>query len=127
MAKVQNTFVKSKMNQDLDARLLPNGEYRSALNVQVSKSEGAEVGNLENILGNASIQNFGTKTGVSNLKCIGQLPDEVNSVVYLFFTDNPDENYTPTGVKSNHFIISYSVLSSASIILVKGAFLNFSQ
>ena len=127
MAKVQNTFLKSKMNKDLDARILPNGEYRDALNVQISKSEGAEVGNLENILGNASILNFGTKTGVSNLKCIGQLPDEVNSVVYLFFTDNPDENYTPTGVKSNHFIISYSVLSSAYIILVKGAFLNFSQ
>ena len=127
MAKVQNTFLKSKMNKDLDARILPNGEYRDALNVQVSKSEGAEVGNLENILGNASIQNFGTKTGVSNLKCIGQLPDEVNGVVYLFFTDNETNTYEPTGVGSNHFIISYSVLSSASIILVKGAFLNFSQ
>jgi len=127
MAKVQNTFLKSKMNKDLDARIVPNGEYRDALNVQVSKSEGSEVGNVENILGNASIQSFQTTTGISNLKCIGQLPDEVNSVVYLFFTDNPDENYTPTGVKSNHFIISYNVLSTASIILVKGAFLNFSQ
>jgi len=127
MAKVQNTFLKSKMNKDLDARILPNGEYRDALNVQISKSEGNEVGNLENILGNASIQNFGTKTGVSNLKCIGQLPDEVNGVVYLFFTDNETSDYNPTGIGSNHFIISYSVLSSASIILVKGAFLNFSQ
>ena len=127
MAKVQNTFLKSKMNKDLDARIVPNGEYRDALNVQVSKSEGSEVGNVENILGNVSIQSFQTTTGISNLKCIGQLPDEVNSVVYLFFTDNPDENYTPTGVKSNHFIISYNVLSTASIILVKGAFLNFSQ
>ena len=106
MAKVQNTFLKSKMNKDLDARILPNGEYRDALNVQVSKSEGAEVGNLENILGNASIQNFGSKTGVSNLKCIGQLPDEVNGVVYLFFTDNETNTYEPTGVGSNHFTIS---------------------
>jgi len=38
MAKVQNTFLKSKMNKDLDARLLPEGEYRDARNVQVSKS-----------------------------------------------------------------------------------------
>ena len=41
MAKVQNTFIKSKMNKDLDARIVPNGEYRDAFNIQVSKSEGA--------------------------------------------------------------------------------------
>ena len=51
MAKVQNTFLKSKMNKDLDARILPNGEYRDAQNAQISKSESANVGNLENILG----------------------------------------------------------------------------
>jgi len=65
MAKVQNTFLKSKMNKDLDARLLPNGEYRDALNVQVSRSEGAEVGALENVLGNKEILNFQTLTSVT--------------------------------------------------------------
>ena len=127
MAEIKNTFLKGKMNKDLDPRIIPNGEYRDALNVQISKSDDSEVGNLENILGNASIHSFQTTTGVANLKCIGQLADEVSSVVYLFFTDNETSNYNPTGVGSNHFIISYSVLSSASIILVKGAFLNFSQ
>ena len=38
------------MNKDLDARILPNGEYRDAQNAQISKSESANVGNLENIL-----------------------------------------------------------------------------
>ena len=52
MAKVVNTFVKGKLNKDLDARLVPNGEYRDARNVQVSKSEGPDVGELENVLGN---------------------------------------------------------------------------
>ena len=33
MAKVVNTFVKGKLNKDLDARLVPNGEYRDARNV----------------------------------------------------------------------------------------------
>ena len=55
MAKVQNTFIKSKMNKDLDARIVPNGEYRDAFNIQVSKSEGEEVGSLENVLGNIEI------------------------------------------------------------------------
>ena len=51
MAKVQNTFLKSKMNKDLDARIMPNGEYRDARNIQVSRSESSEVGALENIVG----------------------------------------------------------------------------
>ena len=37
MAKAINTFLKSKMNKDLDARLIPNGEYRDAYNIQVSR------------------------------------------------------------------------------------------
>jgi len=132
MAKVQNTFLKSKMNKDLDARILPNGEYRDAQNAQISKSESANVGNLENILGNKSIQNFQELTQVSKLICIGNLADEVNNTVYLFFTDknvsdydyNPE--YTPSGKGSNHFVISYNVLSSTATILIKGNFLNFS-
>ena len=47
-----NTFIKSKLNKDLDARIVPNGEYRDAVNVQVSRSESSSVGSLENVLGN---------------------------------------------------------------------------
>ena len=52
MGEVKNAFVKSKMNKDLDSRLMPSGEYRNAINAQVSKSEGQDVGALENVLGN---------------------------------------------------------------------------
>ena len=52
MANTSNNFLKGKMNKDLDARLIPSGEYRNAVNVQVSKSEGSSVGSLENVLGN---------------------------------------------------------------------------
>ena len=40
------------MNKDLDARLVPNGEYRDAQNISVSRSEGSDAGALENLLGN---------------------------------------------------------------------------
>jgi len=43
MAKLRNTFLKSKMNKDLDSRLVPTGEYRDALNITVGKSESASV------------------------------------------------------------------------------------
>jgi len=58
MAEVKNAFIQSKMNKDLDDRLLPSGEYRNAVNAQVSKSEGSDVGALENVLGNALIADF---------------------------------------------------------------------
>jgi len=124
MAKVQNTFIKSKMNKDLDARILPNGEYRDAQNVQVSKSEGAQVGNLENTLGNVEILDLNNLLVTGGLKCIGNFPDEINSTVYLFFTNNSLSTYDPN---ANHFILSYNTLTEVSTVLVRGAFLNFSK
>ena len=128
MAKVQNTFLKSKMNKDLDARILPEGEYRDAQNAQISKSEGSQVGSLENILGNVAIQDYKALTGVSNIICIGTFSDEINNTVYLFFTNYTDSNpnryvYNPT---AKNFIISTNVLSNISTVLVQGEFLNFS-
>ena len=74
MAEVKNAFIKSKMNRDLDARLLPNGEYREGFNIQVSKSEGADVGALENVLGNQQLVDFKSLSGIStNLQTIGCL------------------------------------------------------
>ena len=129
MAKVQNTFIKSKMNKDLDARILPEGEYRDARNAQISKSESSQVGNLENTLGNHSIQNYQTLTQSTNIKCIGHFSDEINSTVYLFFTDyiDPFPNRFIYNPQAKNFIISTNVLTNQSNILVQGAFLNFSQ
>ena len=61
MPEIKNTFLKSKMNKDLDSRLIPNGEYRDAQNLSVSKSEGADVGSLENLLGNTIISDLKNK------------------------------------------------------------------
>ena len=124
MAEIKNTFLKGKMNQDLDSRILPNGEYREARNLSISRSESSTVGEFENVLGNKSVLNFQTLTGVANLKCIGYLSDEVNNTVYLFLTNNPKQQYSPG---TGHFIISYNPLTNAQAILVQGAFLNFSQ
>ena len=124
MANTSNNFLKGKMNKDLDARLLQNGEYRNAINAQVSKSEGANVGSLENVLGNTLVQDFNTLTGVTGLKSIGYLTDEINNTVYIFLTNHSANKYDP-GAKN--FIISYNSLQETYVILVQGSFLNFSQ
>ena len=95
MAKLQHTFVQGKMNKDLDDRLIPNGVYRDASNVQVSTSEGADVGAVENILGN-TIQNLRTAPstlwpasfGLTNPTCIGVVKDSQNEKIYWFLTSN---------------------------------------
>ena len=52
MPEIKNQFTGGKMNKDLDERLVPKGEYRDAMNIQVSTSEGSEVGAVRKILGN---------------------------------------------------------------------------
>ena len=131
MAEVKNAFIKSKMNKDLDSRLLPSGEYRNAVNAQVSKSEGSDVGALENVLGNTELTNFGLN--VINLKSIGHYTDEINSVIYVFLTDNDTSSYVPRGLDaepspgSNHFVYRYNLSNGVATKLVEGAFLNFSK
>ena len=137
MAEVKNSFLKSKMNKDLDSRLLPNGEYRDAVNVQVIKSEGDDVGALENVLGNESVGDFVRyiQANISDVELngdlisVGYFVDQTNSDVYLFFTDYPnykvDTKYKP---EANNFIIRWSSPGSSQediSVLVYGAFLNF--
>ena len=92
MAESKNIFIKSKMNKDLDDRLLQQGEYRNAVNIQVSKSESEDVGALENVLGN--VQKF--LTGNTTEKIIGYCVSEERSSVFLFLTTNSLAN-NPAG------------------------------
>ena len=86
MPRIENTFLKSKMNKDLDSRILPNGEYRDAQNLQVSRSQGSEVGEFENVLGNQELTYLYTGRSGSNYfgKIIGQHTDETNNVLYIY-------------------------------------------
>ena len=61
MPELKNAFIKGRMNKDLDERLVPNGEYRDAKNINISRSEGSDVGAIENILGNTVITNIKSK------------------------------------------------------------------
>jgi hypothetical protein len=103
MAEVKNSFLKSKMNQDLDDRLIPNGEYRYANNISVGKSETDDIGALKNVLGNNLLtltdnNEFlpGTTTPNPNyipgLECIGAFMDNQNNRIFQFLTNYTDPN-----------------------------------
>ena len=40
MAEIKHDFTAGKMNKDLDERLVRNGEYRDAMNIQVRTTDG---------------------------------------------------------------------------------------
>ena len=96
MPEIKNTFLKSKMNKDLDDRLIPNGEYRNAENLQISRSEGSSVGEFENIPGNSLVTNGYLRTGSLRKippvaqsyagTVIGQHTDEANGNIFIFST-----------------------------------------
>ena len=126
MAEVKNAFIKSKMNKDLDSRLLPSGEYRDGQNIQVSKSEGEDVGALENAVGNLLAVDFNSIAPGSGgvLKSIGLLSDTNSSNIYIFLTTNTASSYSLT---ARNFIYSYNSDNNTPTLLVQGSFLNFSQ
>jgi len=85
MPELKRTFSGGKMNKDLDERLVPNGQYRDALNVQVSTSEGADVGALQNILGNKLPygNSIASNLGI-NAFCIGAIRRDETECIYWF-------------------------------------------
>ena len=80
MPEMKHNFTKGRMNKDLDERLVPNGEYRDAMNIQLSTSEGSDVGAIENILG-SDILMGGTELDAESY-CVGSIADEKNDALY---------------------------------------------
>jgi len=83
MPEIKNNFTGGKMNKDLDERLVPTGQYKDAMNIQVSTSEGSEVGVIQNILGNERIENPLIVLPV-DAGCVGSVADEKNDILYWF-------------------------------------------
>jgi len=130
MAEIKNTFLKGKMNQDLDSRIIPNGEYREARNLSISRSEGSTVGEFENVLGNIKISSLGdlSPAAPANTEIIGKFIDDNSSMAYFMATDwNPgDETRAPGTAKC--YIVSVDLSSTnPPLVLVQGSFLNFNQ
>ena len=134
MAKIQNSFLKGKMNKDLDERLVPKGEYREAQNILITQSEGSDVGAIENILGNAlsRADNFAIK--FEDAETIGFYADVLNKRVFWFITNftgntNDIRSMSRASVSDTCKILMIDLSNEASqiVTLVDGNFLNFSK
>ena len=90
MADLQRTFLAGRMNKDLDERLVPDGEYRDAVNVTIDTSEGSNIGAVQNALGNtkiADVKQIIQSQGITlsqGLTTIGSVAFEATNVLYWF-------------------------------------------
>ena len=96
MPEIKHQFTGGKMNKDLDERLVPNGQYRDAMNIQVSTSESSEVGTAQNVLGN-ELKTIVNSSGIAydlppSAVTIGAIADEKNDTLY-YLVWTPDIDY----------------------------------
>ena len=101
MPEIKHNFLRGKMNKDLDERIVPNGEYRDAMNVQVSTSDDSDVGTIQNILGNSLVVDFNNsdipiRPSNSPGRVLGYVSDEKNDCIYYLHKDFDYTGLTPS-------------------------------
>jgi len=134
MAEYIHTFTVGRMNKDLDERLVPNGEYRDALNLDLANSDASDVGALQNVVGNIQLRGNsntgGSWTGdyidaLTNPVCIGTYRDDINERIYWFIASDPDP---VTGVKVSAIAEYDQTTNAVNPVLVDTAdILNFTS
>ncbi len=121
MPELKRVFNAGIMNRDLDDRLVPPGQYREALNINVGRSEGSDVGAVENVRGNDIInEQF---AGTPDMQTIGAYRDNGNEHIYYFVTNN--DSVDGTFGTSTSAIIEYDQVSNETTILLNESSLNF--
>jgi len=85
MGNYRRTFLGGKMNKDLDERVIPDGEYRHAENIEISNSEGSEVGSVQNSFSNKKMTSLSLGSFPNTL---GKYECETRDKLYWFVKSN---------------------------------------
>ena len=105
MPQINRGFSLSKMNKDFDERIVKEGEYRDALNIQVQASEGSDVGSAQSVLGNVLLSSGMVPEGS---RCVGAVTyDKEDKIYYLVAGPQYADEITEGTWKD--YIIEYDV------------------
>ena len=111
MAELKRNFAKGKMNKDADERLIPNGEYREATNVQVTTSDDSDVGSVQTLLGNVKHDTMDASSGVYNIPdtatCVGSLAVPNRDKIYYFVSAGDHNNAITYSDIRKDYILEY--------------------
>ena len=109
MPEIKHNFSQGKMNKDLDERLVPNGQYIDANNIQVSTSEDSNVGTVQSLLGNTALVGVNDEnitTMSSSGFCVGAIADEKNDCAYwLIASSNAWDSSAPSSITTYKDVI----------------------
>ena len=98
MPEINHEFTAGKMNKDLDERLVPAGEYRDAMNIQVRTTDGSDSGTVQNLRGNSLKGFVNYQTGYTSFanasfsnssKVVASIASEKNNKAYFFHAAPP--------------------------------------
>ena len=103
MPEIKSAFTRGTMNKDLDERLIPNGNYRDAVNVNVTTSDEGSAGTVRNLLGNTRIDALVP----DSMFCVGSVADERNNKLYWFVFG-----------EDKHAILEYDQSNNSSQIIL---------
>lgn len=87
MAELKRNFLEGKMNKDADERLVPDGQYRDALNIEISTSENNNRGVVQTLNGNVELPPMTTTAATTisaDATTVGNVVDQSNGLVYNF-------------------------------------------
>ena len=122
MPELKHNFTKGKMNKDLDERLVPDGQYRDANNIQVSTSDGSDVGAAQSVLGNAirnTVSDGGTFSIPTTATCVGSIAAPNRDKIYYFVSAgdrNDSENFLD--IRKDYIMEYDSVLETLKYVFV---------
>tara|TARA_R100000951_G_scaffold16728_1_gene13232 strand:- start:5745 stop:13142 length:7398 start_codon:yes stop_codon:yes gene_type:complete len=107
MPLFNKTFSLGKMNKDMDERIVPTGEYRDAVNIQVQTSDGSDAGAAQTLMGNTLISAQMVPEGST---CVGSIAhNKEDKVYYLVAGPEPSEFDWNTSDGWKDYIIEYDI------------------
>lgn len=112
------------MNVDDSDRIIPQNDYRFALNVSNSIKEDSDFGEITNIKGARKVinENF---TNNANAQVIGSWEDVLDKKVYYFVHNiliTP-----PFNISKKHAIFYYDINTDEIVLVLESSFLNFNK
>ena len=115
MAELKRTFSQAKMNKDMDERLVPNGQYRDANNIQVVTSDGSDVGTVQTLFGNVIRNTMSEPTGVYDIHtkstCVGSIAAPDKDKIYYFVAAGREADTDDFVDSQKDYIMEYDTIS----------------
>ena len=96
--KIDKRIFTGGLDRDSDERIVQNGDYRYALNIRNTSSDGDEVGTVQNVQGNLLVS-YSLPAGLN--KVIGSCHHNADNTVYYFVWNN----------NGSHSILEYNSMN----------------